>query len=243
MYCLSHARPMTEGEKLFRGIQKTSVIDFPKILAAVLFVGGCNFRCPFCYNASLVEKKSPVVPMEEVFDFLHRRRRILDGVCISGGEPTLAPFLTDFLRQVKAMGYLVKLDTNGYRPEVLEGLFRAGLVDYIAMDVKNSPQKYTATCGVSHLDLRRIKDSIELVKSAGVPYEFRTTLSTELVDMADIEGIAAFVGKGRVYALQAVNPAQVTLSGRVFTPPPLQSIKEMSQALAATFQEVVIRAR
>lgn len=243
MCFVNQAQPMTEEEGFFRGLQKTSVIDFPKKIACVLFAGGCNFRCPYCYNVSLVEKTAPVISWEQVFDFLHRRRKILDGVCVSGGEPTLAPFLANFLRKVKSMGYLVKLDTNGYRPEVLKELFQEGLLDYVAMDVKNSPQKYTTTCGVFPLNLQRLKTSIELIKSAGVPYEFRTTLSTELVNIADIEAIADFVGEGRTFALQAVNPAQTTLSGREFTPPNQAALLTMRQALATRFQEVVIRAR
>jgi len=239
----NQALRMTEEESFFRGLQKTSVIDFPKKVACVLFVGGCNFRCPYCYNASLVEKTAPVIRWEDVFAFLRRRRKVLDGVCVSGGEPTLAPFLADFLRKVKSMGYLVKLDTNGYRPEVLKELLHEGLLDYVAMDVKNSPQKYTTTCGVFPLNLQRIKDSIELVKSAGIAYEFRTTVSTELVDMADIESMADFVGEGKIFALQAVNPAQTTLSGRLFTPPNQVVLEEMRQVLTTRFQEVVVRAR
>ena len=242
MPLVNFVRPMTEGESFFRGLQKTSVIDFPKKIAAVLFVGGCNFRCPYCYNVSLVEKTAPCISWEEVFAFLLRRQKILDGLCVSGGEPTLVPFLTDFLRKVKSMGYLVKLDTNGYRPEVLRELLHEGLLDYVAMDVKNSPQKYTITSGVFPLDLQLLKTSIELIKAAGVDYEFRTTLSTELVSLADIDAMADFVGGGKTFALQAVSSTHSTLSGRKFTPPNQAALQEMRQALATRFQEVVVRA-
>ncbi|MBT9151908.1 MAG: 7-carboxy-7-deazaguanine synthase [Firmicutes bacterium] len=232
---------MIEQERYFRGLQKTSVIDFPATVACVLFAGGCNFRCPYCHNRSLVQRTAPVIGWDDVFAFLRRRRQILDGVCISGGEPTLAPFLPVFLRQVKELGFKVKLDTNGYEPEALGEFLRLGLLDYVAMDVKNSPGKYAATCGLTGIDQSRLRRSIALIKASGVPYEFRTTVSCELTDHDDIVAVADFVGGGQHFALQAVNSASGTLSGRVFVPPTQATIGAMKECLMERFDKVSVR--
>ena len=149
------------------GFQKLTLLDYPGRVACTVFTGGCNFRCPFCQNAGLVlsPDKEPVIEEEEVLAVLKKRQGILEGVCVTGGEPTLQSGLLDFLGKVKELGYSVKLDTNGYRPEVLKELCRAGVIDYIAMDIKNCPQRYAETAGVKNLDMGRIRESVDFLVS------------------------------------------------------------------------------
>ena len=166
--------------KIF-GLQKMTLLDFPGRVACTVFLGGCNFRCPFCHNSELFDGTAePVMDDQELLTFLEKRRGILDGVCITGGEPTLQPDLEKLLRSVKELGYPVKLDTNGYRPEVLKALVEKGLVDYVAMDIKNSPEAYGQTVGLSNMDLSRIEQSIRILAQGTVDYEFRTTVVAEL---------------------------------------------------------------
>ena len=164
---------------LIKGLQKLTLLDFPERMACTVFTFGCNFRCPFCHNASLVlsdRANDTVIPEEELFAFLQKRRGILEGVCITGGEPTLMPDLSDFIRKVKALGYAVKLDTNGYRPAVLKTLVTEGLLDYVAMDIKNSLPLYGKTVGIPTIDTTPIEESMDFLMVGHVPFEFRTTL-------------------------------------------------------------------
>ena len=160
------------------GLQKLTLLDYPGKMACTVFTGGCNFRCPFCHNASLVipSKFGAVMPTEEFFEFLEKRRGILQGVCVSGGEPTLMFDLEEFLLQIKKMGFLVKLDTNGSRPNVLKSVVSKGLVDYVAMDIKNSPDMYGKTVGIEDFDVVPILESAAFLMSGAVDFEFRTTL-------------------------------------------------------------------
>lgn len=160
------------------GLQKLTLLDFPSKLACTVFTGGCNFRCPFCHNASLVipSKLGAAMPTDEFFAFLEKRRGMLSGVCVSGGEPTLMFDLEEFISRIKSMGYLVKLDTNGSRPAVLKDLVAKGLVDYVAMDIKNSPDSYPKTVGVEGFDVSPILESAAFLMSGAVDFEFRTTL-------------------------------------------------------------------
>jgi pyruvate formate lyase activating enzyme len=176
---------------MIKGLQKLTLLDFPGVVAATVFLGGCNLRCPFCHNASLVipEKYGETIPDEEFFEFLESRKGRLQGVCVSGGEPTLYPKISDFLGRIKEMGYLVKLDTNGTRPEVLSELIEKGLVDYVAMDIKNSPLRYGETVGISDFDPTPIAESAAILMSGKVDFEFRTTVSRELHNEEDIENI------------------------------------------------------
>jgi len=163
------------------GLQKMTLLDFPGHVACTVFLQGCNFRCPFCHNSDLLPGSGEIfMTAEEFLDFLKKRTGLLDAVCVSGGEPTLQKELPDFLRQIKTLGYKVKLDTNGFRPEVLKGLATEGLVDYVAMDVKNSPAAYGETVGVAKLDLSRIEESLRFLIGGTVPYELRTTVVSEL---------------------------------------------------------------
>lgn len=190
---------------LIKGLQKLTLLDFPDKMACTVFTFGCNFRCPFCHNASLVlsdRTDDTVMPEEELFDFLTRRRGILEGVCVTGGEPTLRPDLPAFLARVRDMGYAVKLDTNGYRPDVLRAVAEAGLVDYVAMDVKNSLARYGETVGITHFDTAPIEESMDYLMAGHTPFEFRTTLVRGLHTPADIRAIGERLAGQEAYFLQ-----------------------------------------
>ena len=158
----------------FYGIQKLTLLDYPGNLACTLFTGGCNFRCPFCHNALLVTEldENYVIDEEEVLAFLEKRKGRLDGVCVTGGEPLINKNIGDFLEKVKALGFKIKLDTNGTNPALLKNLVSRGLVDYAAMDIKNSPEKYAATVGLEKLDMSQIEESVAFLLSDAVDYEF-----------------------------------------------------------------------
>jgi len=184
------------------GLQKLTLLDFPDRMACTVFTHGCNFRCPFCHNASLVEGDNAHLPVEEFEDFLKKRQGILDGVAITGGEPMLQKDLKDFIKMIKSYGYLVKLDTNGTYPEKLEELIDEGLVDYVAVDIKATPEKYAKTIGVENFDITPVKKTVEILKQGKVPYEFRTTVVKELHEAADFEIIGKWLEGAPRYFLQ-----------------------------------------
>lgn len=186
----------------FRGLQKLSMVDYPQKMAATVFTGGCNLRCPFCHNAPLVLRpgQEPVIREDEVLDFLAKRKGFLDALVLSGGEPLMHAGVPQFLAKVKAMGYCIKLDTNGCYPQALSDLLEAGLVDYVAMDIKNSREKYALTCGLESMDLGPIEESIRLLRGGSTEYEFRTTVVAELHNEADILSICQWLrGSSRWY--------------------------------------------
>lgn len=187
---------------LIAGLQKVTLLDFPGKLACTVFAPGCNFRCPFCHNASLVTEKSELIPESEFFEFLESRKGRLQGVCVTGGEPTLQRDFKDFLAKIKSMGFLVKLDTNGYAPEKLKEAVNGGLADYVAMDIKNSLQKYGETVGIADFNTEPIKESVKFLLSGAVDYEFRTTVVRELHTAQDIEEITALIDGAKRYFLQ-----------------------------------------
>ena len=188
------------------GLQKLTLLDFPGKIACTVFLGGCNFRCPFCHNASLAlaerVKSNTIISNEEFFDFLKKRVGILQGVCISGGEPTLYHDLPSFIKEIRKMGFSVKLDTNGYNPTMLEQIINDGIVDYIAMDIKNSKEKYALTTGIPNLDVSRIEKSAALLMAGKMDFEFRTTVVKELHDEEDIEKIGRWLCGNENYFLQ-----------------------------------------
>ena len=178
------------------GLQKMTLLDFPGKVACTVFLGGCNYRCPFCHNAELLEGSAePLMTREEFLSFLKKRVGLLDGVCISGGEPTLSPGLKELMQEIKAMGFCLKLDTNGSRPAVLKELVNAGLVDYVAMDIKNGPSRYAETCGVSKADLSAIEESAAFLMGGAVDFEFRTTVVVPLHDGESIAEMGAWLHK------------------------------------------------
>lgn len=169
------------------GLQKMTLLDYPGRVACTVFLGGCHFRCPFCHNGGLLDGEAPeMMTAEELLAFLKSRKGLLDGVCITGGEPTLSPQLPRLLKEIKALGFDVKLDTNGSRPQVLKQLVEAGLVDYVAMDVKNSPRCYAATVGLTAAPLDALEESLRFLMEEKVDYELRTTVVRELHDRASI---------------------------------------------------------
>lgn len=186
------------------GFNKTTLLDYPEHVAATVFTGGCNFRCPFCHNGGLVLSPNPEerIEEEEVLSYLKKRKGILEGVCITGGEPTLQKDLRNFICKVKDMGHLVKLDTNGYRPQVLWNLMQEGLLDYVAMDIKASKENYAVAAGVEGLDISRIEESVGILKGDKVPYEFRTTVVKGIHSIEEFEEIGQFLAGSRAYYLQ-----------------------------------------
>lgn len=176
------------------GLQKMTLLDFPGRVACTVFLGGCNYRCPFCHNAELLgANTNPLMSEDEFLSFLKKRVGLLDGVCISGGEPTCCTGLKELMTAIKAMGYAIKLDTNGSRPAVLKKLVEAGLVDYVAMDIKNAPSRYAATCGVPKVDLAAIEESAAFLMSGAVESEFRTTVVLPFHDEVSIAEMGAWL--------------------------------------------------
>lgn len=195
---------LRKGQAMVRvgGMQKVSMIDYPGLLSAVIFLSGCNFRCPYCHNPGLARGETdPQLGAAEVLAYLEARRGLLDGVVISGGEPTLQPGLPDFCRAVKKRGYAVKLDTNGSFPDVLATLIAEKLVDYVAMDIKTDPARYAPT--VCPRDpAAAIQTSIERIKASGIPHEFRTTCFRPMVDAGTLARIAALIQGAQTFAIQ-----------------------------------------
>ncbi len=211
---------------LIGGLLKFSLIDYPGKVAAVIFTQGCNYRCPFCHNPELVlpEKFNAPISTDDVMAFLNLRRGQLQGIVITGGEPTLHPDLKDFIRSIKDLGFLVKLDTNGSRPEVLREILQENLVDLVAMDIKSSLPGYCKATGVE-ADLGSIRTSIALIKSSGVKYIFRTTVLKGIVSPEDVEQIKRLLDGSENYKIQRGN-----LSGNVLDRDILDSPVEYSDA-------------
>ncbi len=187
------------------GLQKLTLLDFPGRMACTVFTGGCNFRCPFCHNSALVLQTNtePIMSEEEFFSYLEKRRGILDGVCITGGEPTLQPDLEVFITKIRSMGYAIKLDTNGFLPDRLIELSEKGLLDYVAMDIKSSPTGYAAATGIKQFNMEPIYKSVEFLMQGRLPFEFRTTVVRELHTPQDIVDIGKWLSGDESYFLQA----------------------------------------
>lgn len=186
------------------GLQKTTLLDYPGRVATTIFLGGCNFRCPFCHNSELLGSDIPAeYTAEEILEFLKKRSRILEGVCVTGGEPTLQPeALENFLRDVRRLGLLIKLDTNGTRPEVMKHLAECGLIDCVAMDIKAGPEHYGTVCGAAGVDLAPIHESVSWLKQGTLPYEFRTTAVKGLHTREDFEQIGPWIAGCPHYYIQ-----------------------------------------
>lgn len=192
------------------GYQKLTLIDYPGKIAATVFTVGCNFRCPFCHNPELVNLRLAhgETTEKEFFDFLKKRKGKIEGVCITGGEPTLQSDLVDFIKKIKKLGFLVKLDTNGTRPDVLKKLIDLKLLDFVAMDIKNQPKNYAKTTG-GKIDIARIKLSVKLIMNSKLPYEFRTTVVPGLHVEKDFEEIAKWIKGARSYYLQEYREGKI----------------------------------
>lgn len=221
------------------GLQKLTLLDFPGHTACTVFTSACNFRCPFCHNASLVlSETSEEISLGEFFDFLESRRGILDGVAITGGEPTLQEGLYDFVKEISSRGFGVKLDSNGYRPEILKELLDSGFVSYVAMDIKSSPEGYAKTAGLASLSLDKIEKSIEIIRSSGVPHEFRTTAVKGLHSFADFVKIGKWLRGADNYFIQ-----QYKDSGDVLSPGYSAFSKEEMTTLLAAVRMNIPRAQ
>ncbi len=195
------------------GLQKLTLLDYPGHTACTVFTPSCNFRCPFCHNASLVENRAlGDVSEEEFFAFLDKRRGILSGVAITGGEPTLQPDLYDFIAKIAREGFKVKLDSNGYRPEALRELLASGNVSYVAMDIKSSRERYAAAAGIKNIDVSKIEKSVEIIKSSGVEYEFRTTAVKGIHSPQDFLSIGNWLGDVPRYFIQKFTDSGDVLS-------------------------------
>lgn len=186
------------------GLQKLSMVDYPGKLAATVFTGGCNLRCPFCHNALLVTRlgESPALDEAEVLAFLASRKGLLDGVVLSGGEPLMQPGAADYLKQVRRMGFCIKVDTNGCYPQALQSILEQGLADYVAMDIKNRPEKYAQTVGIPDFSIIPVQQSLDILKASGIDYELRTTVVRQFHTPEDIAAIARWVGDVPAYYLQ-----------------------------------------
>ena len=195
------------------GLQKMTLLDFPGRVACTVFTAGCNFRCPFCHNSSLVVlPELPELSQDDFFAFLRKRQGLLDGVAITGGEPLLHPDMPEFLEKIRDLGYAVKLDTNGAFPDRLRTVLDAGLADYVAMDVKNRKEKYEQTAGVSGI-LSRVEESAALLMGGSTPFEFRTTLVDELHEPEDFAAIGQWIAGTERYFLQGFVDSGDILAG------------------------------
>jgi len=212
---------------LFAGLQKLTLLDFPQHTACTLFTQGCNVRCPFCHNSSLLDAcRAPENPLlaEDVLAFLYKRRGTLDGVCITGGEPLMHDELRDFIQHVRAMGFLVKLDTNGTYPDKLRHLIDEGLLDMVAMDIKNAPSRYGMTVGVPHFDVSPVRESAALLKENKISFEFRTTVTDEMHRDEDMEEIGQWLKGDARYFLQSYVESDAVLH-KGLTPPSKEKLE------------------
>lgn len=225
------------------GLIKTTLLDYPEHLAATIFLSGCNFLCPYCHNKDLVivdENKLELFKEEDLWDFLYNRRNILEGVCITGGEPTIHPSLPDFIKKIKQMGYLIKLDTNGSNPNMINQLLIDDLIDYIAMDIKNSPNKYNLTINKPLINIDIINESIKIIKNSNIPYEFRTTIVKELHTSYDIEVIGKWLEGSKVIYLQNFKPSPNQIK-EGFSEHTLKTLEEYKTILEEYIKTVEIR--
>lgn len=234
------------------GLQKLTLVDYPGKVAATVFLIGCNFKCPFCQNPDLVSPERvypadrrggglPQISEKDFFNFLDSKIGLIDGICITGGEPTLNPDLGDFIRKIRAKGFFVKLDSNGSNPEVLKELIDAKLLDFIAMDIKTSLENYKKAIG-AEIDLENIKKSVEIIKNSGIDYEFRTTIVPGLVEKSDIEKIGQWLKGAKKIALQQFqNKKVLDKEFEKVLPYPDETLKEFKKILEKYIKKVELR--
>lgn len=216
---------------LIHGLQKMTLLDFPGKVACTVFLGGCDFRCPFCHNAEIIcGEAKPLMDDTEFLAFLGKRRGLLDGVCITGGEPLLRDETAIFMRAIRDMGFMVKLDTNGSHPARLASILEEGLADYVAMDIKNTPERYAETAGAPNLDLGAIRESVALLMDGKTAYEFRTTVVKEFHDEASFHGIARWIAGAKRYFLQSFVDRETVKFGNLHAP----STEDLKRYLAIT---------
>ena len=223
------------------GLQKLSLLDFPGKTACTVFLAGCDMRCPFCHNSELIEGNAEVVmDDQELLKFLKGRQGLLDGVAFTGGEPLLRKELPQLFRDIKALGYAIKLDTNGNHPDALKVVLDEKLVDYVAMDIKNSPEMYPETTGTPNFTLKNVKKSIDLIMNSGIAYEFRTTVVNELHNDESFEGIGKLIENAENYFLQAfVDRDSVIYSG--FSTPSKENLEKYREIVLKYVKNAKIR--
>lgn len=226
----------------FNGWEKLSLVDYDSNITTTIFSSGCPFRCPYCHNADLVFNRAnlEVIPWEEIISFLKKRQGVLEAVCISGGEPTLGDDLLDKMAVIKSLGYKIKLDSNGFRPDVLKEAVRRGLVDHIAMDIKNSLSRYNETIGNPNFDLAPIQESIRFLLSGCVSYEFRTTIVSEFHSDHDMMEIAEKIKGAKRYYLQMYIDSENCIE-HGFHPVPIEKAKRWRDLLASYVEFVSLR--
>jgi len=207
-----------------------TLLDFPGKVACTVFLGGCDFRCPFCHNWDILDPSTPVIMEEdEFYKFLDKREGLLDGVAITGGEPLLRTGMVDFIKGIRSRGFLVKLDTNGNHPDRLKELVSEGLLDYVAVDVKNNKERYGETVGIPMLDISKIEETISFLLEGNVPYEFRTTVLRQFHDADSFKGIAEWIEGAEHYFIQSfVDRETVPFSGlEAYSPEELEEFKKL----------------
>lgn len=221
------------------GFQKLTLLDFPGKVACILFTQGCNFRCPYCQNSGLIgHENEELISEEEIFSYLNKRKGVIDGVVVSGGEPTVQPDLESFMRKIKDMGFLVKLDTNGSNPELIEKLIKDGVVDYIAMDIKNVLPLYISVASVK-ASTEKLKRSIEIIKSSSIDHEFRTTIIKNIHDIDKMKEICSYVGGDKMY-LQNFEQSENVL-GKNLESFSKEELIEISKVMKGNYPNVKVR--
>ncbi len=224
-----------------QGLQKMTLLDFPGKVACTVFLGGCDFRCPFCHNGDLVVGDAPAAwDTESLLDFLKKRQGLLDGVAITGGEPTLRPDLPDLLRAIRALGFATKLDTNGNHPEALQAILDAGLVDYVAMDIKNSPIRYGETIGVPNFSVANIERSMALLRDSTIDYELRTTVVSEFHDETSFREIGIWIQGAKRYFLQCFTDRDSVLQSGLHAPTE-EELQRYADLVRPYVKEVALR--
>ncbi len=225
------------------GFQKITLLDFPGKVACTVFTAGCNLRCPFCHNASLVTHidAQASFSQEEILAYLDKRRGMLDGVCITGGEPLLQKDIAAFIRRIKALGLLVKLDTNGTLPEELRAMIDEGLLDYVAVDIKHTPERYAEVVGIENFDVTPIQKTVALLAEGRVPYEFRTTVVREFHDVKDIEQMTRLLDGAPRYFLQTFTDSGDLIGCSSMTAQPREVMQQMMSVAKTHISEVGIR--
>lgn len=223
------------------GLNKTTLLDYPGIVASTVFTGSCNFRCPYCQNADLVldPMSQPLISEEEVLSHIKKRKGIIKGVCITGGEPTLQKDLRDFIVKLKELDVQVKLDTNGYRPNVTRELIEEGLIDYVAMDIKSSPEGYSDVAGIK-IDTSIIKESVDLIMTSGIDYEFRTTVIREFHNEETLKAIGEFIRGAKKYFLQGYIDSERVIERR-FSSYSREELEKLVKIVSPYVQFVDIR--
>jgi len=224
------------------GFQKTSLLDYPDEISAIIWTVGCDFRCPFCYNKDIVLGKAGLVPEEEVLVFLQKRKGLLGALVISGGEPLMQEDIADFIKKIKDIDYLVKIDTNGMHPEKLKDLIDQKLIDYVAMDIKAPKNKYDKLTDIK-TDIKKVEKSVEIIKNSTVGYEFKTTFTPELLTKEDIVEIAKWLeGSKRFYLQQFKNDVPL-LSYKLenVSPYPKEYLTETLEAIKPFFKNCDVR--